>query len=370
VTRNRRMKHDHPRGKGRCRTRLGAVTLTALLAFALVPATGHAAVMTLGSDLKKDADLIDAHGADSVWWNSFIDGKSQAVPVGGQVTFVRVKGSVLDDPDKPRRPDPQFHFNVIRPLGGGRVRVMLSTAPWRLPITYPASQSGAPPRGDMQQIHGYKPINLCVSPGDYVAFNDFGGFEWRWGRYPGMAVQVFSRTPDTVSPFYTKNAGITNGAEFTPQDTKQQEVLMQYRLATGPDATDFCPGGYKQHIYRGLDLRRETITVSQRKRILKMHADCPYVNYGGCKGVLSLKSTIKGKPVTIGGAPVNVRPAFSASFEIKLSTKVVKLIKKAHGVTATITASTHDDPKSDRRANDGVPVQRKTTTGTMKIRVG
>ncbi|MEA2368469.1 MAG: hypothetical protein QOH38_1187 [Thermoleophilaceae bacterium] len=344
--------------------------LTALAALALVPAAGQAEVMTLGSDLSQPANLIDAHGADSVWWNSFIGGKSQAVPVGGQVTFVRVKGSVLDDPDKPQRPDPQFHFNVIRPLGGGRVRVMLSTAPWRLPITYPQSASGAPARGDMQQIHGFKPVNLCVSPGDYVAFNDFGGFEWRWGGYPGMAVQVFSRVPDTISPFYTKNAGITNGAEFTPQATKQQEVLMQYKLSTGPDATDLCPGGFKQHIYSGLSVRKDSITVSARKGILKMHADCPYPSYGGCKGVLVLQSVLGGKPVTIGGAPVNVKPAYSASFEIKLSKKVVKKIKKAGGVTVKVTADTHDDPKSDKRANDGVPVQHKTTAGTIKVRVG
>ena len=314
MTRDRRMKHDHPRGKGRGRTRLGVALLASAATLALVvPAAGQAGVMTLGSDLKKEANLIDAHGADSVWWNAFIDGKPQGVPVGGQVTFVRVKGSVLDDPDKPRRPDPQFHFNVIRPIGGGRVRVMLSTAPWRMPITYPASRSGAPARGDMQQIHGYKPINLCVSKGDYVAFNDFGGFEWRWGQYSGMAMQVFSRTPDTVSPFYTKNGGITNGAEFKPQETKQQEVLMQYRLATGPDATDLCPGGYKQHVYRGLSIPRESITVSARKRIVKMHAKCNFKTYGACKGVLTLTATLGGKPTTIGGATANVKPGWKSS---------------------------------------------------------
>jgi hypothetical protein len=110
--------------------------------------------------------------------------------------------------------------------------------------------------------------------------------------------------------------------------------------------------------------------VSARKGILKMHADCPYPSYGGCKGVLVLQSVLGGKPVTIGGAPVNVKPAYSASFEIKLSKKVVKKIKKAGGVTVKVTADTHDDPKSDKRANDGVPVQHKTTAGTIKVRVG
>jgi hypothetical protein len=370
VTRNWRMKLDLPRGKGRGRTRLGAVVLAASATLALAPAAGQADVITLGSDLQKPADLIDAHGADSIWWNSFIDGKPQSVPVGGQVTFVRVKGSVLDDPDKPRRPDPQFHFNVVRPLGGGRVRVMLSTAPWRMPITYQQSASGAPARGDMQQIHGYKPINLCVSRGDYVAFNDFGGFEWRWGGYQGMAMQVFSRTPDTVSPFYTKNGGITNGAAFDPQATKQQEVLMQYKLATGPDASDICPGGYMQHIYRGLSVQPDTIAISQRKRVIRMHAECNFHTYGACKGVLTLKGAIKGDQVTLGGAPVNMRPGYKGSVEITLSTKLVKLIKKAGTVPVAVAASTHDDPKSDRRADDGVPVQHKDTTGTIKVRVG
>ena len=364
------MTHDLRSGKGRGRSRVWLAALLACAALATVPAAANAAVITLGSDLSKPADLIDAHGADSVWWNVFIGNASQSIPVGGQVTFVRVKGSVVDDPDKPRRPDPQFHFNVLRPQGGGAVKVMLSSAPFRLPITYPQSSSGAPAKGDPQQINGFKPVNMCVSRGDYFAFNDFGGFEWRWGPYPGMAVQVFSRVPDTIANFYTKNGGITNGVTFSPQDTKQQEVLMQYHLVTGPDATDLCPGGYKQHIFQGFKPRAESVSISAKKRVMKLHGACPYVNYGECKGVLVVKATLNGTPTTLGGTPFSVNHGSTASFEIKLSRKIVKKIKKAGLVKATVAADAHDDPAHDRRANDGVPVQRKSTSGTIKVRVG
>jgi hypothetical protein len=45
----------------------------------------------------------------------------------------------------------------------------------------------------------------------------------------------------------------------------------------------------------------------------------------------------------------------------------VKLVRQAKVVTATTTADAKDDPASDSRAKPGVPVQSKTTTGTVKI---
>ena len=354
------MKLDHSRVSTRRRARGATAIFAACAALVALPAAGSADVMTLGSDLKKDANMVEDHGADSAFWNVFIDGQPQTIPAGGQVTFIRVKGSVLEAPSGRPKPDPQFHFQVIRPQGRGVVKVILSSAPFRLPIG-----------GDPNEISGYKPVNLCVNRGDYVDFNDIGGFEWRWGNYSGMPVQVFSRTPDSTVNFYSKNNGTNIGSEWAPQETHVgQELLMQYKLATGRDASDICPGGYSQHIFSGLSVRNETISLSTKKRIVKMHAACPGKTYGACKGVLVLTGTLGGQPVTIGGTSFSVRPAYSASFELKLSRKMVKKIKRAGGVKANVTADGHDDPGHDRRADSDVPVQKRTTTGQIRIRPG
>jgi hypothetical protein len=367
------MNLDSERPKDRRRARALVAALLAAALLAALPAAGHAAVTILGSDLKKPADMIDAHGADAAFWNPFIDGIPQALPADGQITSVRLKGSVLDSPSRRRNPDPldpQIHFQTYHPLDGGRIRVSLSTAAFRLPIVTVGRTDTDILKGDPQQISEYKPVNLCVEKGDYVAFNDYGGHEWSWGNFDGMHVQIFSElSPGSTTNFFTKNGGTNNGAVFGPQEVKQgQEVLMQYKLATGPDATEFCPGGYKQHIFKGLDVKPETVDMSVSKRTVRLHATCPWPTLGSCKGVLVLKATIKGAPVTLGGEPFNVRNGYNAGIEVTLSSKNAQLVKKAGGVTATVAANSRDNPKDDRRAKPGVPVQRKATAASVRIR--
>jgi hypothetical protein len=357
------MKLDHTRVKPRRRARAAATLVAACAGLAGLPAVGHAAVLMLGSDLTKPADLVEAHGADAAFWNTSIDGVPGAMPANGQVTFVRVKGSVLDDPRQPRKPDPQFHFQVLHPIGGGRVRVMLSSAPFRLPVV--RNDNGS----NTQAISGYKPVNLCVRKGDYVDFNDIGGHEWSWGGLDGMHVQVFSRTPNSFVDFYSKNNGTNIGSQWAPQQTHQgEELLMQTKLATGADASDICPGGFQQHIFKGLSIRRETVALRARTRTAKLHVQCPGPTYGRCKGVLVLKAKVNGKLVTLGGSAFLVQPAYTASLEIRVSPQNMKLIKKSGGVTATVTADGRDDPNGDRHAkSNGVPVQKKSTAGTVRI---
>jgi hypothetical protein len=370
------MKLDKTRVKPGRRARVLAGAVLAAAALAALPAAGHAAVLTLGSDLSAPATKVEAHGADSAFWNVFVNGAAGAMPAAGQVTFVRVKGSVLDFPaghDHKDAPplDPQFHFQVLHPVGGGQLRVSLSSAPFRLPIVTVFRTEDNVVKGNPQDINGFKPVNLCVEKGDYIDFNDIGGSEWSWGGLDGMHVQVFSDSANSTVNFYSKNQGTNIGSTWPPDprfNGAGEELLMQTKLATGSDASDICPGGYQQHIFKGLGLRRESVSLSTKKGIVKLHADCPSPTYGGCKGVLVMNANIKGRQVSLGGVPFVVRPAFSTSLELKLSKKNIKLIKKAKKVTAAVTANAHDDPKNDRRANRGIPVQSKTTAGTVTIR--
>src|SRR3954465_15691082 len=155
--------------------RARAAAIAAAAGVPAPPAAGHGAVMTVGSDLSKPADHLEAHGADVAFWNTLIDGKPAAMPADGQLTFIRVKGVGVDDPRHRRysdqKPlDPQFHFQVLHPVDARTNRVMLSSAPFRLPVTVDGD-----PSADTQQISTYAPVNLCVQKGDYVDWNDIGG---------------------------------------------------------------------------------------------------------------------------------------------------------------------------------------------------
>jgi hypothetical protein len=325
------------------------------------PASVQAAVTVFGSDLSKPANLVEDHGPDSAFWNASIDGDPgrAIVPADGQITLARVKGIVLQDPSGRQKPDPMWHLQVLHPQGNGSVRVDLSSGAFRLPLG-----------GDPQQVTGYRPVNLCVHRGDYVDFNDIGGFQWRWGNYQGMPFQIFSRVPTGATNFYSADNGTNVGAVFRPAETKQEELLMQTTLASGPDATDICPGGYQQHVFSGLKVvSNQTAVLRTRTRIVKVKALCPGPSYGGCKGVLSMDATFGSANKLVGSATFNIKAAYTQSIEVKLSPANVKLIQKARGLATNVNVQSHDDPKSDKRAGPaGIPVQSQVTTANVRIK--
>jgi hypothetical protein len=371
------MKPDKQRVKARRRRYRAVVAgLVVAAAAAALPVTGQATILPLGSNLSKPANMVEAHGADALWWNQTINGAPGALPTDGEVIAVRIKGGILDAPSlrrNPQRPDPMFHVQVLHPIGGGRVRVMLTSGAFRVP-TITVARDGTP-QGNTQAINTYKPINLCARKGDYVDFNEIGGHEWSWnfpGANPGldgMHFQIFSRTPNSSTSFYTANAGTNNNSEWAPRSLQQgQELLMQTMLGVGADSTDFCYGGYRQHVFTGLGLKRETVSVSSGK--VKLHGNCSQKTYGACRGVLLIKATIGGKEVTLGGTPFSVRSAFSQTIPVQLSAQGADMVRRAKTVVARVSADGHDDPAHDRRAKAGVPVQRKTTATTVTIRAG
>ena len=340
------------------RSLAGCVALGALLLAAAAPA--DAAISTFGSDLSHPANVIEHHGADSAFWNIKLQGgHATQAPADGQITSVRVKGTVIPEPSGRVNPITMFHFQVLHPQYDGAVKVELSSGAFYTPIG-----------GDTQQINSYEPINLCVHKGDYVDFNDWGGNEWHWGKYDGIPWQVFSRVPGSTTNFYSMNDGTNVGSQWKPAQTKQgQELLMQTTLATGPDATDICPGGYQQHVFKGADVKTpQSATVRTRARYVKVRTLCPGPSYGHCVGNMTLEATLGGRRMILGGAPFKITPNTTPSVEVPLSKSVVKLIQKAKVVTARVVAEAHDDPDSDRRANTGVPTQKKTTSATITLR--
>lgn len=203
-----------------------------LLLLAL-PAHAGASIITLGSDLSQPANASSQQPVDTAMWNLTVQHLfpvSGAMPAAGQIVAVRVKGIAMTPPGAPP-PLTEIHFQDLQPQTNGSVFVHASSQPFNLPSS-----------GDPNQVSSYAPQNLCVNQGDFLAFNDEGGFDPNF--YPqGVQFQVLANVPGSVTDSFSMHNGTGNGNDFTGMPMPGQELLMQWDLATGPDATPLCPGG-------------------------------------------------------------------------------------------------------------------------------
>jgi hypothetical protein len=345
------------------------IPCTAVAVTLALPVAAQGAVYTLGSDLKADATIVEDHGADSAFWNTTLEsGDRTTAPAGGQVTSVKVKGTVLPDPTGRKIPMTMMHFQTLHPMPDGTVLVELSSAPFFTPLG-----------GDQNTVSTYHPVNMCLHKGDILDFNDIGGNEWWWGNYSGMPFRTFGRVAGSSVNFYTKNEGTNIGSRWAPAENHQgEELLMQMKFATGSDATDICPGGYKQHIYEGVDLRGgQTATLRTKVGEAKVRITCPYETYGACQGVARAEAVLNGTKVLLGGGAFDTRHGYSDSLNIAISKANMRRIQRLGSVQVRLTADSHDDPAHDPRAggrqalspdpSDRVPVQHKTDVATITI---
>jgi hypothetical protein len=173
--------------------------------------------------------VAEAHPVDAAFWDvSLAAGGVPSAPASGQITTIRLKGIALSSAKKP--PLTQVHFQVLRPGGAGSVRVIATGGA----VSVPAS-------GDPNQVSTFHPVNFCVHQGDFVDFNDAGGFDS--AAYPrGVPYQMFARVAGSVTDFYSRAGGTLNGASFTGAALPDEELLMQMTLATGTSATPLCGG--------------------------------------------------------------------------------------------------------------------------------
>jgi hypothetical protein len=123
----------------------------------------------------------------------------------------------------------KVHFQVLRPRSGG-VKVIVTTNTVQVPAS-----------GDPNQVSTFHPVNFCIHKGDFVDFNDAGGFDA--SSYPkGVPYQMFGHVTGSVTDFYSRAGGTLNGAAFTGAPHQDEELLMQMTLATGSSATPLCGG--------------------------------------------------------------------------------------------------------------------------------
>jgi hypothetical protein len=347
-----------------------ALVATALVAM-LAPAAGQAALLTVGSSLSRPATLNTAedlnykgtdtpvgpspqypngaivhtyhYAADDALWNTLLGGADASMPAAGQAVKVRLEGCA-----EPARSGPppltQFHLQSLTPIADGGAKVDLSSQPFDIPVCGQNGASGS-------TVTTYEPINLCVQRGDFVAFNDEGG--WVPSIYQsGVPYKVFAPASGSSFNSFLRGNGTNNGDTLSALDTTAmdgfvsqggEELMLQVILGTGPDARYVCPGGSKDAppVLSPLSVHPQTAGVGA-KRVVAVTIYCR--PQPGCTGTASL--TVGPKQVAVGKTPFHLQGNHSTSLTIHVSSKLLALARHAHGhrlpvtVTATMGSTT------------------------------
>jgi hypothetical protein len=346
----------------RARAALAAVSLTllALTIMLLAPVAGRAALVNVGSSLSQPATLNTAEnlsypgtdtalygggslhtyhfGADMALWNTSVAGRDAAMPADGQAVRIRLEGCAQPAASGPS-PLTQIHFQALSPLGDGGARVDLSSQPFDIPVCGHGGASGS-------TITTFEPVNLCVNRGDYVAFNNEGG--WVPHVYQsGVPYRVLAPVAGSSFDSFIRGNGTNNGAALSALDSTDMdgfaanrgaELMMQVVLGTGPDARYVCPGGSKDApvVLSALSVHPQTAGVGP-KRVVAVTIYCR--PQPGCTGTASL--TVGTRHVSMGTTGFALQGNHSTSVTIHVSQKLLALARKAHGhrLSATLTAS-------------------------------
>src|SRR5664280_1871215 len=257
-------------GRSPPRLLLGLGAVLGCLAAIFVPTSADAAIQIIGSPLSVPATLNTAedlnyygvftlvpvspdapnglfhtqhYGADTALWNVRSAMGAASVPMTGQALEVSVEGCARPASGGPP-PLTQIHLQDLSPLPGGGAKVNLSSQGFNIPVCGQGGASGS-------TVTSYQPINLCVAKGDYVAFNENGGYVENVYR-AGVPYQVIGRVPGSTMDSFIRNNGTGNGSVMSAGDTtandgfasnSNEEVMMQVKLGTGPNATHICAGG-------------------------------------------------------------------------------------------------------------------------------
>jgi hypothetical protein len=347
----------------RC-ARLSSALLLAALLVTLTASPARAAVTSFGSPLSTPATLDTAYdlnyagtntvengsgesfhtyhyGADAAIWSTSPAGGG--VPVDGQALKVRLEGCAKPASGGPA-PLTQIHFQDLSPLPGGGAKVNLSSQPYDIPVCGQGGASGS-------TVTTYEPVNLCVSRGDYVAFNEEGGYVPRVYQ-SGVPYEVLGAVQGASFDSFIRGNGTNNGAILSSSDAtsmdgfaanQNEELMMQVTLGTGPDARYVCPGGTKdappvQVALPPVKLVPQTDGVNHQ-RIVAVALYCR-VN-PVCKGVLTLTApSSQATKTSYGHTSFSVAGKKTSHVNVRVSPQIIKLLRKHRGgVRATLTVT-------------------------------
>jgi hypothetical protein len=331
----------------------------------MVPAGASAALLTVGSPLAVPATFNTAehlnyvgtdtqvpaspeapsgvvhtahYGADTALWNTALAQGNAAMPEAGQAVNIRLEGCAVPSAGG-LAPLTQFHFQVLSPTAGGGVKVALTSGAFDIPVCG-GGTSGA-------TVSSYEPVNLCVHQGDYVAFNDEGGFVER-SYQSGVPYRVLGAAGGSAFDSFIRGGGTNDGDIFSPADTSSmdgfgasqgKELMLQVTLGTGPDARYVCPGGSKDAPRLYVPRVHAPIVVRPQRDGINHSRVVAVAIYCGlspqCSGTATL--TLPGKRLSIGHTAFSLKGNTTGHVPIRVGPQVMRMIRAKHGVSPTLT---------------------------------
>lgn len=272
-------------------------------------------------------------GADSVLWNAALAGGQATAPADGQALKIRLRGCA-----EPARSGPppltQIHFQILSPMAGGGARVKLTSQAFEIPV---CGQHGA----DGSTVTTYEPVNLCLNRGDYVGFNDEGGYVPSIYR-AGVPYRVIGGSAGSTMGSFIRGRGTGNGALISPVDRSandgfaanaNEELMLQVVLGTGRDARYVCPGGTAQRppTLRPAKVVGQTYHVS-RARIVQLGIYCRAMS--GCRGVATIG--VAGRPSVFARTKLDLRGNHTSGVPLRVTPALVSMIRKRHAVRTLV----------------------------------
>jgi hypothetical protein len=337
---------------------LAVVASAALLS----PSGASAAVMTIGSPLAAPATYNTAEnlnyrgtdtslppgpelpngglvhtyhfGADTAIWNTALTSGTPGAPSAGQAVQVKLEGCAEQAQGGPS-PLNQIHLQDITPLPDGSAKVDLTSQPFEIPVCGQNGASGS-------TITTYNPINLCMSQGDYIDFNDEGGFVEHYYR-SGVPYRVLGPSQGSSADSFIKGGGTNNGDTMSSGERSNMEgfavnqgteLMLQVEFATGPDATHICAGGSK-----GVPPPLPAMRISGQKdgvnhsRVTRVAVYCRQKPQ--CTGTATL--AYKGK--TVGETAFAVNANTTSHVQIRLAGSLVKRLRKTRDAQLVLTVN-------------------------------
>jgi len=355
--------------------RAAAVALALALGALALPATGLAAVTTFGSQLTEPATLDTANdltytgtntiqdgtgvtihnnhdGADTALWNTAIPGDEPTAPAAGQITSITLEGCAEQATGGPA-PLTQIHFQALTPTAGG-VTVDVTSQAFNIPVCGVGGASGSTQTA-------FAPTNFCVNAGDYVDFNDEGGFDATY--YPsGVPYEVIGSSVSATMDSFIDDGGTNNGDVLLSSTTGLtngfalnlgEQLMLQATLASGPDAWPGCPGGTKGVKAPtptagepggppGLTIPHPQREAANHTHVMQLSVYCAQAL--PCTGTATITTTVRAalkKGIKlIATSPVNVPSGKGGHVAMKVTPATFQYLRKHRAglaVTATVT---------------------------------
>jgi hypothetical protein len=256
--------------------------------------------------------------------------------VTGQAVTIRLMGCAQPGRGGPS-PLTQIHFQDLSPLPGGGARVNLTSQAFDIPV---CGENGAGP----STVTSYQPINLCVSAGDYVAFNDEGGYV-PYVYQSGVPYQVIRSVSGSTMDSFIRANGTNDGDSLAAGDrsamdgfveNKNEELALQVIEGTGPDATFMCPGGSagKPAALPAIRISPQTDGVN-RSGVVSVAIYCRTIT--GCPGTAQL--SVAGSTAVYAKLYFNLTGNKTNHMPLRLSSRLLALLHRKHRLTINLTAS-------------------------------